>query len=108
MKYHVHGADVYVVSEMVQYYSSDGLLVTESLKDYTRKNILGEYDTLDHFLAAWNSEHKKQAIIDELRARGVFLDELRLETGQEQMSDFDLICPHCLRPETSYAQRESQ
>lgn len=77
---------------MVQYYSSDGLLVTESLKDYTRKNILGEYDTLDHFLAAWNSEHKKQAIIDELRARGVFLDELRLETGQEQMSDFDLIC----------------
>lgn len=92
VKYHVHGADVYVVSEMVQYYSSDGLLVTESLKDYTRKNILGEYDTLDHFLAAWNSEHKKQAIIDELRARGVFLDELRLETGQEQMSDFDLIC----------------
>lgn len=81
-----------MVSEMVQYYSSDGLLVTESLKDYTRKNILGEYDTLDHFLAAWNSEHKKQAIIDELRARGVFLDELRRETGQEQMSDFDLIC----------------
>ena len=92
IKYHVHGADVYVVSEIVQYYSSDGQLVTESLKDYTRKNILGEYDTLDHFLAAWNSEHKKQAIIDELRTRGVFLDELRRESGQDQMSDFDLIC----------------
>ena len=92
VKYHVHGADVYVVSEIVQYYSSDGQLVTESLRDYTRKNILGEYDTLDHFLAAWNSEHKKQAIIDELRTRGVFLDELRRESGQEQMSDFDLIC----------------
>ena len=92
IKYHVHGADVYVVSEIVQYYSSDGQLVTESLKDYTRKNILGEFDTLDHFLAAWNSEHKKQAIIDELRAHGVFLDELRRESGQEQMSDFDLIC----------------
>lgn len=92
IKYHVHGADVYVVSEIVQYYSSDGQLVTESLKDYTRKNILGEFDTLDRFLAAWNSEHKKQAIIDELRARGVFLDELRRESGQEQMSDFDLIC----------------
>lgn len=92
VKYHVHGAEVYVVSEIVQYYSSDGQLVTESLKDYTRKKILGEYDTLDHFLAAWKSEHKKQAIIDELRERGVFLDELRRETGQEQMSDFDLIC----------------
>lgn len=92
IKYHVHGADVYVVSEIVQYYSSDGQLVTESLKDYTRKNILGEFDTLDRFLAVWNSQHKKQAIIDELRARGVFLDELRRESGQEQMSDFDLIC----------------
>lgn len=91
-KYYVHGVDVYMVSELVQYYSSDGQLVTESLKDYTRKNILGEYDTLDHFLAAWKSEHKKQAIIDELRSRGVFLDELRRETGQDQMSDFDLIC----------------
>lgn len=92
IKYHVHGADVYIASEIVQYYSSDGQLATESLKDYTRKNILGEFDTLDRFLAAWNSEHKKQAIIDELRARGVFLDELRRESGQEQMSDFDLIC----------------
>lgn len=92
VKYHVHGVNVYVVSEIVQYYSSGGQLVTESLKDYTRKNILGEYDTLDHFLAAWNSEHKKQVIIDELRARGVFLDELRRESGQEDMSDFDLIC----------------
>lgn len=92
VKYHVHGADVFVVSEIVQYYSSEGQLVTESLKDYTRKNILGEYDTLDHFLTAWKSEHKKQAIIDELRTRGVFLDELRRESGQEQMGDFDLIC----------------
>lgn len=92
VKYHVHGADVFVATETVQYYSSDGQLVTESLKDYTRKNILGEYDTLDHFLSAWKSEHKKKAIIDELRTRGVFLDELRRESDQEQMSDFDLIC----------------
>ena len=92
VKYHVHGADVFVATETVQYYSSDGQLVTESLKDYTRKNILGKYDTLDRFLSAWKSEHKKKAIIDELRTRGVFLDELRRESGQEQMSDFDLIC----------------
>ncbi len=92
VKYHVHGADVFVATETVQYYSSDGQLVTESLKDYTRKNILGEYDTLDRFLSAWKSEHKKKAIIAELRTRGVFLDELRRESGQEQMSDFDLIC----------------
>lgn len=92
VKYYVHGVEVHVVSERVEYYSDDGTLVTESLKDYTRKNILGEYDTLDHFLVAWKAEDKKQAIIDELEERGVFLDELRRESGQDQMSDFDLIC----------------
>lgn len=92
VKYRVHGVDVSVVSERVEYYDDEGRLVTESLRDYTRRNILGEYDSLDHFLKAWRSEDRKQAIIDELKSRGVFLDELRKESGQDQMSDFDLIC----------------
>lgn len=91
-KYYVHNVEVHIVSERVEYYSTDGTLVTESLKDYTRRNILGEYDTLDHFLVAWKAEDKKQAIIDELEEHGVFLDEIRKESGQDQMSDFDLIC----------------
>lgn len=92
IKYHVHGVDVQIVSERVEYYSSDGQLVTESLKDYTRKNILGEYETLDRFLNAWNAQEKKQAILDELHNHGVFLQELRRESGQDELSDFDLIC----------------
>ena len=92
IKYYVSGVPVHIVSERVEYYSIGGELVTESLKDYTRRNILGEYDTLDHFLVAWRAEDRKQAIIDELQERGVFLDELRKESGQYDMSDFDLIC----------------
>jgi type I restriction enzyme R subunit len=91
-KYYLHGVEVSIVSERVEYYSSDGGLVTESLKDYTRKNILEQYDTLDHFLVAWKAEDRKQAIIDELEAHGVFLEELHSISGQEDMSDFDLIC----------------
>ncbi len=81
-----------MVSERVEYYSTDGGLVTESLKDYTRRNILEQYDTLDHFLVAWRAEDRKQAIVDELEDHGVFLDELHKVSGQEDMSDFDLIC----------------
>lgn len=92
IKYYVHGIPVNIASERVEYYSTSGELVTESLKDYTRKNIRGEYDTLDHFLIAWSAEDRKQAIIDELKEHGVFLDELRKASGQEQTSDFDLIC----------------
>ena len=92
VKYYVSGVPVRIVSERVEYYSINGELVTESLRDYTRKNILGEYDTLDHFLIAWKAEDRKQVIIDELKSRGVFLDALRKESGQYEMSDFDLIC----------------
>lgn len=92
VKYYVHGVQVNVVSQRVEYYSPTGGLVTESLKDYTRRNILGTYEDLDHFLKAWNEEDRKQAIIDALTEEGVFLEALRAESGQEQMSDFDLIC----------------
>lgn len=91
-KYRVRGVDVSVLHERVQYYDKDGKLITESVTDYSKKNILGEYATLDAFLQAWNSEKKKQAIIDELKERGVLLEALREASGQTDIDDFDLIC----------------
>ena len=91
-KYYVHGVTVNVVSERVEYYSDNGELVTESLKDFTRRSILGQYDSLDHFLKAWSSERKKKAIVDALEERGALIEELRAESGQQDLSDFDLIC----------------
>ena len=66
--------------------------MTESLKDYSKKNILAEFSDLDTFLRKWNSEEKKQAIIDELIEHGVLLDALREEIGNPDIDDFDLIC----------------
>lgn len=91
-KYYVHGVTVNVVSERVEYYSDNGELVTESLKDFTRRSILGQYDSLDHFLKAWSSERKKRAIVDALEEHGALIEELRAESGQQDLSDFDLIC----------------
>jgi len=92
-KFYVHGVPVRVLNERVQYYDSDGKLVTESLKDFSKRNILREYATLDQFLLTWSSAEKKQAIIDELKDQGVFLDELRQEAGEigSALDDFDLI-----------------
>lgn len=92
-KYHVRGVPVHVINERVQYYDSEGKLVTESLKDYSKRNILKEYATLDQFLLTWSTSEKKQAIIDELKDHGVFLDELRQEAGEigSTLDDFDLI-----------------
>jgi type I restriction enzyme R subunit len=60
--------------------------------DYSKKNILGEYATLGDFLRAWNTSERKQAIIDELKERGVLLDALREASGNRNVDDFDLIC----------------
>lgn len=91
-KFRVRGVEVKILNERVQYYDKDGKLITESVTDYSKKNILGEYATLDSFLRAWNSEERKQAIIDELQERGVLLDALRQISGNKDLDDFDLIC----------------
>lgn len=92
IKYHVKGVDVKILNERVQYYDYDGKLITESVVDYSKKNILGEYATLDSFLRAWNEVDRKQAIIDALKERGVLLEALREMSGNKDIDDFDLIC----------------
>ena len=69
-KFHVHGVSVNIINERVQYYDKDGKLITESIKDYSKRNILNEYGTLDEFLTAWTTADKKKAIIDELIDQG--------------------------------------
>ena len=90
-KYYVDDVEVHLINERVQYYDKDGKLVTESLVDYTRKNIREHYDTLNDFIRKWNSQEKKQAIIEELKNQGIFLDELKEEVDKD-MDEFDLIC----------------
>jgi len=92
VKYRVNDVDVTILNERVQYYDKDGKLITESVTDYSKKNILGEYATLDDFLQMWNISGRKQAIIDELKERGVLLDALREAAGDRDIDDFDLIC----------------
>lgn len=90
-KYYIQDASVKVINERVMYYDVDGKLITESLKDYSKKGILQEFATLDDFIKRWNSEEKKDAIIDELKEHGVLLDALKDEVGQD-LDEFDLIC----------------
>ena len=90
-KYYVNDVAVTVATERVQYLDADGRLITESLKDYTRKTVRGAYTSLDAFLSAWNEADRKQAIIEELASQGVFLDELAEQVGRDYDA-FDLVC----------------
>jgi len=94
-RYVVANVEVKVAAERVQYFDANGKLITESLKDYTRKALSKEYASLDDFLRRWSSMDKKQAIIEELAEQGVFFDALADEIGREsgkEFDPFDLVC----------------
>jgi type I restriction enzyme R subunit len=90
-RYVVNNVEVRVATERVQYLDGDGKLITESLKDYSRNTLRRAYTSLDDFLTAWNDAERKQVILAELAAKGVFLDELAEQVGRDYDA-FDLIC----------------
>lgn len=90
-KLYISGVPVKVINERVQYLGEDGKLITESLKDYSKRTIVTEYKSLNDFLTAWTHAEKKEAIVEELKGRGVFFDEIEKEIGKE-LDPFDLIC----------------
>jgi len=91
IKYVVDDVKVHVVAERVQYYGSDGKLITESLKDYTRNTVLKEFTSMDSFLQYWSEADQKLAVIEELKEQGVMLEELAELVGKD-FDPFDLIC----------------
>jgi len=91
VKYRVSGVTVNKVAERVQYYDTDGKLVTESFKDYTRKTMSKQFSSLDEFVKRWNESDRKQVIIDELAEQGIIWSALEEEVGKD-MDPFDMIC----------------
>jgi type I restriction enzyme, R subunit len=90
-KYYVKGNPVQVLTERVEYLDENGKLVTESLRDYTRKALRQQFVSLDRFLNRWRSQERKEAIIAELAAEGLLLEPLMEEVGKD-LDPFDLIC----------------
>lgn len=90
-KVFVNGVEVTILKERVQYMGADGKLITEDLLDYTRRNIRGQFASLESFLISWGQADRKRAIVDELESRGVFFEELQKEVGAD-FDPFDLVC----------------
>lgn len=91
VRYVVGDVPFWVLSERVQYYGNDGKLITESLKDYSRKTVRAAYATLDEFLTRWSEADQKLAVVDALERNGVLMDALAEEVGKD-LDPFDLVC----------------
>lgn len=90
-KFYVDDVEVKIIAERVQYMGPDGTLITESIKDFTRKAIRKDFASLDAFLRRWSESDRKLAIIEELEEHGLPMDMVAEEVGK-QYGPFDLIC----------------
>ena len=87
------GCTVRVINKVVSVYDANGkLLRTESITDYTRKNINDTYANLEDFIRRWNEAEKKAEITDLLRESGIDLQALKHERNMDDVDDFDFIC----------------
>ncbi len=90
-RYFIKGRPVKVLTERIEYLDENGKLVTESLRDYSRKTSCAHYASLDAFLRRWKGEARKELVMQELAEEGFFLDALMDELGID-LDPFDLIC----------------
>jgi type I restriction enzyme, R subunit len=90
-KFYVNGVLVTIIAERVKYLDANGKLITESLRDYSKRAVVNQFVSLDAFLKKWNAVDRKQAIIDELEDEGLRLEPLAEEVNPD-LDPFDLIC----------------
>ena len=81
-KIYVDGIDVTIIAERVEYLDRYGKLVTESLRDFTKRALRKRFAS---------HERRWKAIIEELKAEGLDLEVITGELGKE-LDPFDLIC----------------
>ena len=88
-----HGCKVQIIHKTVSVYDANGkLLRQESIVDYTKENIRGEYASLDNFIRQWSAQEKKEQIRDLLHDRGIDLELLKADQKMTDVDDFDFIC----------------
>ena len=88
-----NGCKVQIIHKTVSVYDTNGkLLRQESIVDYTKENIQGEYASLDNFIHQWSAHEKKEEIRDLLHDRGIDLELLKADQNMSDVDDFDFIC----------------
>lgn len=88
--YTISGKKVSIIGDSVRIMDAEGRLITESLTDYTRKNILGQYATLDEFLQKWSQAKQKYLILEEMENKGIPIHALSEQFGDDA-DIFDVI-----------------
>lgn len=107
VKYLVEGEKIAITTEIVSVLGEDGKTMrTESITDFTRKQIRKRYATLNDFVKNWTEAERKKVIVDELKNYSILVDAVREKNPALAHADiFDVIC-HVAYDQPPMARRE--
>ena len=89
-KVYIKGVDVSILNETIKYYDADGKLITESIIEYSKKNLKRLYEKYEDFEQEWIMAESKQEFINYLLNEGIMLDAL-FEKVNDNIDEFDLL-----------------
>lgn len=89
--YLVTNKKVKVINDQVSYMDANGDLITTSLRDFTKKNMLGQYASLDDFTKKWRNADNKQRLLDEMEENGIFYKQIINDEKLKNMDPFDVL-----------------
>lgn len=90
-KIYINNVEVTILSESVKYYDSDGKLITESISEYSGKNLKKIYNKYEDFEKKWYDAKSKQDFLNQLYSDGVMVEALVEEAEDTNVDIFDLL-----------------
>lgn len=90
-KVHINGVEVSIINETTKYYDADGKLITESIVEYSKKNLKRLYENFEGFEQEWVRADSKQEFLNYLYNEGIMIDALENKSN-DNIDEFDLLC----------------
>ena len=91
-KIYVNGVVVTIIAERVKYLDENGKLVTESLRDFTKRALKKRFASLDHFPEALEGRRSQAGHHRGTRERRAVASSRSPTRSGKDLDPFDLIC----------------
>ena len=89
-KVYINNVPVSIINETVKYYDADGKLITESIVEYSGRNLKRVYEKYEDFEQEWYRADSKKDFLNHLFNEGVMIDAL-YDKANDNIDIFDIL-----------------
>ena len=89
-KIYIKDVPVSILNETIKYYDADGKLITESIVEYSGKNLKRIYEKYEDFEQEWYKADSKKDFLNYLFNEGVMVDAL-YDKENDNIDIFDMV-----------------